>query len=60
MKEVTTTRVSSLSALELNVLSPLEQNHLLGGVNLTVDQQQQQQQQQQVQQQQSLEDFLAI
>ena len=57
MKEVTNTRVSTLSALELNVLSPLEQTHLMGGTNLTVAQQQQQQQQQV---RASLDDFLAI
>lgn len=59
MKAVTNTRISDLSALDLNVLSPLEQTHLMGGSNLAVDQQQQQV----IQQQQgefALEDFLAI
>lgn len=56
MQEVTNTRVSSLTALDLNVLSPLEQTHLMGGSNLTVTQQQQQQQQVRP----SLDDFLAI
>jgi hypothetical protein len=58
MFEVTNTRVSNLTALDLNVLSPLEQNHLMGGTNLTVTQQQQQQQQQNLLGE--LEDFLAI
>lgn len=57
MQEVTTTRVSSLTDLELNVLSPLEQTHLMGGSNLTVTQQQQQQQQRV---RAELDDFLAI
>jgi hypothetical protein len=38
MKEATNMRISDLSALGLNVLSPLEQEHLLGGSNLTVQQ----------------------
>lgn len=58
MQEVTNTRVNSLTALDLNVLSPLEQTHLMGGTNLTVTQQQQQQQQQNLLGE--LEDFLAI
>lgn len=57
MKEVTNTRISDLSALDLNVLSPLEQTHLMGGSNLTVTQQQQQQQQGLSL---AVEDFLAI